>query len=101
MADWIPELADDDLDFLMDALEAWEAKDIATGMMVDMVAGMMIDRRDPAARADFEREVQTRRAEGISAKRLRKERSVLLRAKLLTIRDRRRAEHMVEGALGR
>lgn len=100
MSDPIPELADDDLDVLMEALEAWEVKDQFGDAMTNIV-GSMIARRDPIARArmEHERAVDKRNAE--HAKRMRKERSVLLRAKLLQIRDRRRAEHLTDEALNR
>src|ERR1700738_4742882 len=98
--DWMPELGDDDLDVLMEALEAWEAKDVSGDIMVAVIDGMMSRSHGPMPPDIAEK----RRVDKLNAerdKRTRKERSVLLRAKLLTIRDRRRADHMVEGALGR
>ncbi len=44
-------------------------------------------------------ERQREKAERESAKKFRKERSILLRAKLLMIRDRRRSQHMVDEVL--
>lgn len=95
--DWTPELADDDLDTLMEALEAREVKDLSGEIMVDLVDSMLSGRgpKPPQVIEARERERHDKEA----AKKLRKERSVLLRAKLLTIRDRRRAERMTTEAL--
>lgn len=98
MTDWTPELADDDLDTLMDALEAWESKDLSGEIMGSMFDSLFTSKAGPMPAnivADRAREQRERE----SAKRLRKERSVLLRAKLLMIRDRRCAEHMMHDAL--
>lgn len=97
MTDWMPELGDDDLDVLMDALEAWESKDLS-GEIMGSVLDSMLTRREPMPpEVMMQRQLDKDQKE--RDKRTRKERSVMLRAKLLTIRDRRRAERMVEGAL--
>jgi hypothetical protein len=98
VSDSLPELADDDLETLIEALEAWEVKDLSGELMTSLMDSMLTDRRGPMppeARMERERDKQKSQVE----KRMRKERSVLLRAKLLTIRDRRRAETMVRDSL--
>lgn len=98
--DWVPELGDDDLDVLMEALEAWESKDLFGNAMGDMLEDLLTRKVGPMEpEAVMQRRMQKERQE--HDKRSRKERSVLLRAKLITLRDRRRAEHMVDGALRR
>lgn len=92
--DWLPELSDDDLAALMDALEAWETKDQAHEMFGDVVE-MIVTKGDPSSHADLR---EQRRKEKVTRDReraIRKERSVLLRAKILTLRERRRVEHVV------
>jgi len=91
MNDWLPELTDDDLNALFEALEAWESKDFGGEIMGELLAATMF-RGDPATRADFDRSQREDKQKRERAKALRKERSVLLRAKLLTLRDRRRVE---------
>ncbi len=91
MTDWIPELDDDDLNTLVDALEAWESKDQAAEMFGDIVDTVLgaNDPRAAHALADRRRDSQQ---QARREKSVRKERSILLRAKLLTLRNRRRVE---------
>jgi hypothetical protein len=79
---------------LVEALEAWESKDFAGEMMVDIVESIMKP-DNPAAVAKLRDERQRDKHARERAKALRKERSVLLRAKLLTLRDRRRVEDTI------
>lgn len=87
MTDWLPELIDDDLETLLEALEAWEDKNASTvllGDVTEMVLGKGQSTEWLAQKDLMRRE-----------KVIRKERSVMLRAKLLTLRDRRRVERSV------
>lgn len=95
MAEWLPELSDDDLATLMEALKAWENNDdSAADFMSDLMdaalvakqSGKMPDVEDVRRSCELKRERK---------KAVREERSVLLRAKLLTLRDRRRVEQVV------
>lgn len=97
MTDWLPELSDDDLATLMEALEAWEDKDASSEMFGDVME-MIVTPQDPDAKVQLresrERDKITRRQQ----KAVRKERSVLLRAKLLTLRNGRRVDRVVGSA---
>ena len=98
--DWLPELADDDLATLMEALEAWEVKDQASEMFGDVMEAVVTTpgtRESQAFVESRQREKQKRDA----AKSARKERSVLLRAKLLMLRERRRTERGLHASLVR
>jgi len=93
MTDWLPELSDDDLDTLGEALEAWEHKDVANSMFADLI-GAMITPHNPQALADLH---QQREADKLERKReaaVRKDRSITLRAKLIALRNRRRVERI-------
>lgn len=96
MADWLPELDDDDLATLADALEAWEHKDQAADMFGDVLDAAFTDSALPRVIVE---KVATQRAQlrqqREREKAIRKERSVLLRAKLLTLRNRRRVERAI------
>lgn len=94
MADWLPELHDDDLGTLIEALEAWESKD-DSGEIIGELFESILAGRDPQAKAQFEAVRNADKQKRVRAKANRKERSVLLRAKLLTLRDRRRVERVV------
>lgn len=95
MTDWLPELGDDDLATLLEALEAWEVKDSGGDFMMDMFSEV-ITRDDPRARAAIADKVSEMKLKREREKTVRKERSVLLRAKLLTLRARRRVERTVQ-----
>jgi hypothetical protein len=97
--DWLPEIDDVDLQTIMEALEAWERKDDA-GTLVSAILELSVAGRDPVERAIAERRLQESKAQAEADQRMRKERSVMLRAKLLHLRDRRRAEAEVRSALG-
>lgn len=91
-------LTDDDLDVLVEALEAWENKDFGGEVLGDVVTMMLGDRTTPQGKAQVEAERRANRARGAQEKRARKERSILLRAKLITIRNDRRVD-TIEAAL--
>ena len=95
--DWLPEFGDDDLDTLMEALEAWESKDQASEMFGDLVGAVMM--RDVGETTEFAQHQSREKIKRERAKVARKERSVLLRAKLLTLRDRRRVERVITTSL--
>jgi hypothetical protein len=85
--DWLPELTDHDLATLAEALQAWESKDLATEIM-GYVIDWFLARSGREASPERATEIEQLERE----KAVRKERSVVLRAKLLTLRDRRRVE---------
>lgn len=89
--DWLPELDDDDLATLLEALQAWEFKDQASEMFDDVISAIVSDERPGAAKA-VEDIVRRKQRERLQLRTVRKERSVLLQAKLLTLRNRRRVE---------
>lgn len=94
MADWLPELVDDDLATLIEALEAWEEKDLSNQMFVDVLDMIVGPPRDPAERAALSAQRAGQTLDRKRLKAVRKERSIILRAKLLTLRDRRRVERV-------
>lgn len=86
------QLTRDDVTILCEALEAWERKDTA-GNMLGMLIGGMFTKDDPIARAKFETEEKQRNERAAREERARKDRSVILRAKLLQMHA---ADSMVE-----
>lgn len=79
-------LTADDLNVLIEAVEAWESKDFASEMMGDMVEAMLIG-KDPESRAEYEAKSKQRKDDYKRNQRQRKDRSILLRAKLIQLRD--------------
>ena len=95
------DLTRDDYDVLMDALKAWENKDLAGNLMGSLLESMIPkggDSGDGERMADAwdRRESQQR-----EAKQQRLERSIMLQAKLLHMRDRLDANTFAESAFRR
>ncbi len=92
-------LTDDDLDTLMEALEAWEVKDSAGEMLSDVLE-MAITGKQPGEDVAWAAQRRAQKQQLAKARTSRKERSVLLRAKLLTMRQQRSVDQ-VEAAMHR
>lgn len=84
-------ISGDDLDTLIEALEAWEHKDTAGEMLGDVMEAM-ITRGDPETKAKLKADGDERKRTRERERASRKERSIILRAKLLAIRNNRRIE---------
>jgi hypothetical protein len=89
-------LTEDDLDVLCEALESWEAKGFAGEIMGDLMGALVVDRKNPAQLSEYETLRRKEREKADREKAARKERSVLLRAKLLTIRNDQRVRRVEE-----
>jgi hypothetical protein len=83
----LSQLTRQDLDDLIDAVEAWENSGDAGEMAADLMGAMLCRGDDPKMKAEVERATFERKRELKAKKRIRKERSIMLRAKLLQIRD--------------
>lgn len=79
-------LTREDIEVLMEAVEAWEVKDAAGEMMGDLMVGLL-SRRNPDEKDAFEKDMLRQKTERADKQRIRKERGVILRAKLIEIRD--------------
>lgn len=75
-----------DLDVLFEAVEKWERDDVGPEMMLGILGGMASS-SSPEAAAKIEQLQAEREAKRKAAAKLRRERGVLLRAKLIKIRD--------------
>lgn len=93
------QLSENDIAVLIEALEAWENKDGAGEILGDMMDAMFA-KQDPVAIEAMKREREQARVKRERERSARKEQSVLLRAKLLTIRNER-GVRMIEQAVNR
>lgn len=80
-----------DLDVLFKAVEKWEQDDPSGELIGMMVEGMLGD-RSPEAKAKIQAEREERERKRKIAMRQRKERGVILRAKLVLLKDKADAE---------
>lgn len=81
----------DDLNVLMEAMEAWENKDTAGELMGSLLTAMLAPHDTDEQKANLQREQDEARLRATDAKNMRKERSILLRAKLIQMLDSARA----------
>jgi hypothetical protein len=79
------ELTAVDIDLLLQAVEAWEKAGEQQEFMGDLLTAMLSRDDEQRQRLEAQREEQARMNE--PAHRARKERGVLLRAKLITLRE--------------
>jgi len=80
------ELTRADYDTLIEALEAWENKD-ASADILDTILTPMLTRGLGGMPPEMRAEREYQKSRQMEEKAIRKERSVLLRAKLIQIRD--------------
>ena len=87
------ELTTDDISMLLEALTAWEDKDFSGMMIGTLIGGMLTDDKEKAKR---DREVELVKYN--EAKKVRQERSILLKAKLIGMKDSTIAAHALDEA---
>ena len=81
-------LTREEFDTLIEALEAWEVKDMSANMVDDVLTMAIGSRMTEEMKLERDR----KRTERDFQKRVRKEKSVLLRAKLIKMRDAHKPE---------
>lgn len=75
-----------DIDLMFEAIEVWEREDKGPGFIMHMMSSM-VGEKSPESAARLESELKIRQQKADDEKRMRKERGVMLRAKLITMRD--------------
>ena len=88
-----------DLDVLFEAVEVWEKEDKGPGIMGALLGGMLGD-KSPESAARFEIEIKAKQDKADRERQQRKERGVMLRAKLITLRDQEMASQFVDSING-
>jgi len=88
-----------DLDVLFDAVETWEKEDKGPGIMGHILTGMLGD-KSPEAAAKMQAEMDIKQKKADDERRQRKERGVMLRAKLIALRDQVYASDFVDSIQG-
>lgn len=92
------EITRQEYDVLLEAMEAWEAKGMAGRVMGSMMSAMLC--RSDEERAAVEEKLRQEEQREKEEQRQRKERSVMLRAKLISLRDSLDADRILEDARG-
>lgn len=90
----------EDLNILLDAVEVWEKQESNDALMTELVTAVLSPTGpDPEAKAQRHAEREARLRAGAEEHQLRKEQSILLRAKLIQMRDAADAAQMIDSAL--
>ncbi|WP_373649032.1 hypothetical protein [Schlesneria sp. DSM 10557] len=88
-------LTREDIALLFDAVERWEQRD-GTGRMMSSMFGSILTKDDPEAKAKFNEEMERIQRQQDLEDRTKKERGVMLRAKLIALRDSMDAARLFE-----
>lgn len=88
------QLTNQDVNTLIEALDAWEQSGFAGQLMGDMFAGMLC--KDESAMEKMKAERERSNAEYERKVRAKKERSIILKAKLLQLRDSIEVDSLLE-----
>lgn len=81
-----------EIDILMEALDAWESKDSMSDLLVTMLGAGMA--KDEASRDSYLEERQIEMEKRKLEQRTRKEQAILIKAKLIQMRDRADIEEL-------
>lgn len=89
-----PELTLDELEILNEAMVAWVDKDLAGEFISSVTLAILTPTDNPEKQAQYKREERLKRTQSEETRRNREERAVLIRAKLIALMDRQRAERI-------
>lgn len=89
------EFTEQDLNVLFEAVEVWEREDRGPGFFGAIMTGMMSD-QSPEAAGKIQEKMTSLQKKADDERRTRKERGVMLRAKLITLRDKVYAQKFCE-----
>ena len=92
-------LTRDDVNVLIEALEAWEYKDIGGEVLGSMLVAMLGSGADPIAKEKMRQQQDEDRERYKQERQARKERAIGIKARLLEMRDRIDADALISGAL--
>jgi hypothetical protein len=88
------ELTKQDYELLLQSLDSWE-KDVGDGLGGTIMMAVIGDRMPPEERAKAEAEINKKEQKRKAEMQHRKERCIMLKAKLLTLRDGMAAEEFI------
>lgn len=85
-----------ELNSLIEAVDAWVDKDLGADIMGAVFEGMAVDRGNPEAALRAKQQADAARAKRDQERKIRKERAILLQAKLIQMRDSQAADKLLE-----
>ena len=91
------ELTLDELKVLQESLDAWVSAGDSGEMFTGLMGAMLVPKDSPYY-AEFVAEEKARKVRLLDEKRSKKERAILIQAKLIQLMDQKRAEALVASA---
>lgn len=91
------ELTESDYELLLEAVKCWESKDSNSAVMGEML-GVMFGRGKDKSDDEYKREMEQRMSKAEKAGQMKAERGVILRAKLIQLRNSLAADKILETA---
>lgn len=91
------ELTLDELKVLQESLDAWVSAGDSGEMLAGLMGAMLVPKDSPNY-AEFVAEEKARKVRLLDEKRSKKERAILIQAKLIQLMDQKRAEALVASA---
>lgn len=88
------ELTRNELDILIESVDHWVEKDMVGGLLDGLLLSMIGKDAPEQSRRQMEMDRSAKEEERKAQKRLRKEQAIILKAKLLSIRDGIEAEEL-------
>lgn len=82
----VENLTNDDIETLMEALVSWENKDTAGNMLGSLIGALIIPKDNEQAQLEYKQHEEQSRAKLEKDSKIRKERSILLQAKLIQLK---------------
>ncbi len=92
------ELTKDEYNILIEATDCWVSKDFGEGLVGSLMTGMMSKDASPEIVQKMKEKDKEERLERESKKQVRKERAIILKAKLLKLRDKIEAKDFCESS---
>ena len=81
-------LTNREIDILIEGVDEWVNKGWTDGLMGGLFTALLSDKMDEKAKADMKAKEQAEEAKRNEAKAIRKEHGIMLKAKLLMMKDR-------------
>lgn len=88
-------LTKQDLDILIESIDEWVNKDFGSAIMSGLLTTILTKDAPPEVKAEMKMKDDEERQNQKAARKLREEQAIILKAKLLKIRDGIKAENII------
>jgi len=86
-----------DLEILIEAVDEWVSKDLAGNLMSGLFEAMLTDKADPIVQEKMKQEREARNVKEKQEKEIREEQAIMLKAKLVSMKQDINVNKLVNG----